>query len=201
MTDMPIKLNKKGYRVEWRNPATLEPNPLNHRRHPEHQKRVLRAALSEEGWIDPVIYNSRSKRLIDGHARAEEAIAQGIEEIPVLVVDLDEATEKRVLARHDKIGALADIDLDALGSLLDGQDDKPDLGWGELSALTQGGDVDGFFVDETAGKKKKTKQRPWARLDFPPRVWLSSRDEILERLREIKSEFGAEMDVSDEKQA
>jgi site-specific DNA-methyltransferase (adenine-specific) len=53
--------------------------------------------------------------LIDGHARQELAAD---EEIPVLVLDLDEAEAKLLLATFDPLGAMAGTDSEALAALL-----------------------------------------------------------------------------------
>src|SRR6185295_581531 len=105
---LTIKINRK-LKIQWCDPRTLTPNPRNFRRHPETQRKVLRAALEEEGWIDPVLVNKRTGHIIDGHARIDEAFWDSVPLIPVLMLDLDEATEKKVMARHDRIGALAEI--------------------------------------------------------------------------------------------
>jgi hypothetical protein len=117
---MAIKIDKARFKIQWRDPATLVPNPHNHRRHPERQRDVLRVALGDEGWLDPLIFNKRTGRLIDGHARTEEAIAQGVTEVPVIEIDVDEATERKILVRHDRIGALAELDLEVLRGNVEG---------------------------------------------------------------------------------
>jgi len=139
---MTIQIDKSRFQIQWRDPAALTPNPLNHRRHPEAQKTVLRAALNEEGWIDPVIFNIRTNRILDGHARVEEAIVAGVPAVPVLELDVDEATERKILARHDRIGALAEIDWDKLaasvGDLGDLGVSAAELGWLDVPELDLG---------------------------------------------------------------
>ena len=145
---MSIKIDPK-LKIQWRDPTSLVANPGNHRRHPERQREVLRAALGDEGWIDPVIVNRRSGRIVDGHARVEEAVAQGAAQVPVIVIDVDEQAERRIVARHDRIGALAEIDLEALGKTLTdlGDIDLGKLGWDE-SILPAGIPEDNKAVDE-----------------------------------------------------
>ena len=130
---MPIKIDKSRFIVKWADPAELAPNPNNHRLHPERQRDVLRVALGDEGWIDPVIYNKRTGHLVDGHARVEEAIAQGVVKVPVIEIDVTPATERKILVRHDRIGALAELDLEVLrGSVEKLQKEKVTLesvGW------------------------------------------------------------------------
>jgi len=56
-------------RLEWRTPEELADNPANWRQHPESQTKALAGAINEVGWAGAALYNERTKRLIDGHAR------------------------------------------------------------------------------------------------------------------------------------
>ena len=87
----------------WRNrivgftmevPEDLLANPMNPRRHPGEQRDAMRGSLDELGWIDAVIVNDTTGRMIDGHLRCEEAITEGAPVIPVLHVELDENEER-----------------------------------------------------------------------------------------------------------
>lgn len=113
----------------WRNrivgtgevaPAEIEPHLLNWRRHPTDQRRALLGALGEVGWVQPVVVNRRTGRLVDGHLRVELALQEGAETVPVVYVDLDEREERLALASLDAIAALALTDDSALSELLDG---------------------------------------------------------------------------------
>jgi DNA modification methylase len=100
-------------------PAELLAHPLNFRRHNRAQRRAMRAALRRLGWIQTVIVNRRTGRILDGHLRVEEALARGEATVPVTYVDLDPDEERLVLATFDPIGAMAAAAPDALGALLD----------------------------------------------------------------------------------
>jgi len=122
------KVTYKEKRVDWRNrivehgevdPATLVPNPRNYRRHPDRQLSALTGALDEVGWVAPVTVNRTTGRLVDGHARVELALQNGVRSVPVQYVELSEAEEAIVLATLDPISALAGQDAAALDSLLD----------------------------------------------------------------------------------
>ena len=105
--------------LELVDPATLNPNPGNWRRHPASQRQALGALLGEVGWVGTVLANRTTGNLIDGHARHEEAIARGEPNIPVTWVELTEEEERAVLALFDPLGALAQTDGPALEALLD----------------------------------------------------------------------------------
>ncbi len=92
-------------------------NPANWRRHPNVQREALRGSLDDLGWIAPVIVNQTTGFMIDGHARAEEALARGAQ-VPVAYVELTPAEEAEALAILDPIGAMATADADSLDALL-----------------------------------------------------------------------------------
>lgn len=105
-------------RLEWRSPAELAENPRNWRRHPDTQIAALTDTLAEVGWAGACLYNERTGRLIDGHARRKVALDQGTEKIPVLIGSWDEATEAKILATLDPLAAMANADKAALDALL-----------------------------------------------------------------------------------
>jgi DNA modification methylase len=109
----------KRIKLEWLNPETLKPNPMNWRTHPERQKKVLDAVLSEVGWAGVALYNKRTGHLIDGHARRDWAIKNRVE-MPVLVGEWEEKDEKKILATLDPIAAMAEQTNETLLELLDG---------------------------------------------------------------------------------
>lgn len=114
--------------TEWKNrivasgevdPKTLEPNLLNWRRHPNEQRVALEGILSEIGWVQTVVVNRNTGRLIDGHLRVLAALQKGENLIPVTWVELTEDEERIALATFDAIARLAMTDDVALGNLLD----------------------------------------------------------------------------------
>jgi DNA modification methylase len=107
-------------RLEWRSPAELAENPRNWRRHPPAQVSALSDAIGEVGWAGACLYNERTGRLIDGHARRKVALEQGCERVPVLVGSWDEAQEAKILATLDPLSAMAEADAQALEALLAG---------------------------------------------------------------------------------
>jgi len=118
-----------GYRLVP--PDQLLANPANPRRHPNAQREALRASLRSLGWIAPVVQNTRTGHLIDGHARVEEALSAGAQVVPVIDVDLSPAQEALALATFDPITAMAALDREALDSLLR----EVDTGEAALQAL------------------------------------------------------------------
>jgi ParB-like chromosome segregation protein Spo0J len=98
----------------------LPPNSKNWRKHPEEQQNALRGVLAEVGFVDALMVRELpdgSLKIVDGHLRAETTPDA---EVPVLVVDLDEAEADKVLATFDPLAAMAEPDEAQLESLLRG---------------------------------------------------------------------------------
>jgi ParB/Sulfiredoxin domain len=95
----------------------LKQHPQNWRKHPEHQRTALRGMLTEVGFASAVVaYETKDGlRIIDGHLRAETA---GADEIPVLVVDIDDAEANKLLLTMDPLSAMAETDAGLLDKLL-----------------------------------------------------------------------------------
>ncbi|MFA5693595.1 MAG: ParB N-terminal domain-containing protein, partial [Acholeplasmataceae bacterium] len=82
-------------------PHELIPNPKNWRTHPKLQEKALEGALEDIGWIQDVIVNERTGKLLDGHLRVELAKKRGEHKIPVVMVDLSEEEEELALITLD----------------------------------------------------------------------------------------------------
>lgn len=79
----------------------------------EYQK--LRRSMETFGYVEPIIWNERTGRVVGGHQRLKVLLEQGREDIEAVVVDLAEKDEKilnvllnKVKGRWD-IGRLADL--------------------------------------------------------------------------------------------
>ena len=89
----------------------------------EYQK--LRRSMETFGYVEPIIWNERTGRVVGGHQRLKVLLEQGREDIEAVVVDLEEKDEKvlnvllnKVKGRWD-IGKLADLlqELDEAGAM------------------------------------------------------------------------------------
>jgi len=101
--------------LEYRDPATLAPNPGNWKRHPPQQLRALKGLLNEVGWAGALLFNERTGRLIDGHARRRLAAGR---KVPLLIGSWSAEDERKILATLDPVGQLARPDDQALARLL-----------------------------------------------------------------------------------
>ena len=116
----------------------IKPHPLNWRTHSPQQMEATKQSI-ERGTAGNVLVNKRSGHIINGHMRYALAQAEGHATIVVDYVDVDEETEKRLLATLDSVALLSDIEPVALGTLVDGLD----LGSVDLDILIEGliGDI------------------------------------------------------------
>jgi hypothetical protein len=97
--------------------SELIPNPRNWRQHPAAQKAALQGVLAEIGFADALLARETPDglMLLDGHLRAETTADQ---EVPVLILDVDEAEANKILLTLDPLSAMAETSADHLQSLL-----------------------------------------------------------------------------------
>ena len=99
------------------NASKLTPHPQNWRKHPKEQQAAMSGILKEVGYVDALMVREHDGgyQIIDGHLRAETTPDS---EVPVLVVDLDDAEAALVLATFDPLSAMAHASAEELGVLL-----------------------------------------------------------------------------------
>lgn len=97
--------------------------PYNFRKHGKKQRAGLKAILREVGIAAALLARKLPGKgepyymLIDGHMRREE-YPPG-QEVPVLVLDIDEAEHRKLLATLDPLAAQAEVDPMALAGVLE----------------------------------------------------------------------------------
>ena len=107
----------------------------NPRRMSEAELASLRRSLRTFGPVQPVIANRRTNRIVGGHQRVKAAHAEGMHELPVVWVDLDEPSEKQLNLALNRIHGEWDEEL--LAQLIA----EPEASGADLS-------VTGFVEDE-----------------------------------------------------
>ncbi len=110
-------------------PAELASDERNWRKHPQAQRDALQAMVDAVGIVDALIARETPEglALIDGHLRRDML---DVQELPVIIVDLDEDEAGQVLATLDPIAAMAKTNQDALQELVDRV--KPPIDWGRV---------------------------------------------------------------------
>ena len=106
--------------------SQLAQNPKNFRKHPKQQADAMSEVLQRIGWADAVLARETDDglMLIDGHLRKELAPD---DEVPVLILDVDESEADVILATHDPLGEMAEVNQSMLDDLI-----------GELSTKGEG---------------------------------------------------------------
>lgn len=130
-SDQPTKAKKpiaSASSPRWKNrivghaqidPRKVVPNDMNWRQHPALQQRTMGSILDRIGWVNDLLVNRRTGKLLDGHLRLSLALERGESTVPVKYVDLSEEEELDVLLNHDLVGTLAQADAAMLRTLRD----------------------------------------------------------------------------------
>jgi len=95
----------------------LLPDPRNWRTHPQAQQDAMRGVLAEIGYADALLVRETPEGLMlcDGHLRAETTPDQ---EVPVLILDVDEAEAAKLMLTFDPLAGMAEANDEALAVLL-----------------------------------------------------------------------------------
>lgn len=124
--------------------SSVRPADYNPRKISAEQMARLKRSLTEFGFVDPIIVNSRTGNIVGGHQRVAAAEALGYETVPVVEVDLDDAKEKALNVALNKQGG--EWDFQALpGLLAEIQAGGIDL---ELTGFTQD-ELDAMIAETT----------------------------------------------------
>ncbi len=104
--------------LRWVRAGDVRANPRNWRTHPNFQRQALAAVLEEVGFADALVARELADgtlELIDGHLRAEMLPD---EQLPVLVLDVNELEADKLLASLDPLAALAQCNTEAVAALV-----------------------------------------------------------------------------------
>lgn len=94
----------------------LEPAPYNPREISDEALAGLGTSVRQFGYVQDLVWNRRTGRLVAGHQRLKVLREQGFERVEVTVVDLDDSHERalNVTLNNPKIGGEFTLDLEAL---------------------------------------------------------------------------------------
>ena len=105
--------------IEKKNPADLLPADYNPRKDlkpgdAEYEK--LKRSIEQFGYVEPVIWNQTTGRVVGGHQRLKVLMDMGMTEVDCVVVEMDEEKEKALNIALNKISG--DWDKDKLALLI-----------------------------------------------------------------------------------
>jgi hypothetical protein len=174
--------------------SELIPNPKNWRTHPVAQQDALKGILAEVGFAGAVLVrelDDGSLMLIDGHMRAETTHDQ---EIPVLILDVDEAESDKLLAIFDPIAAMAESDAHALDALLRNVDTGSEALSKMLAELAEGAGL--YSVNDTPAPELKDGDRdPFRQATFT--LHDEQFEEVESAMKKAKAEGGGNSSVNE----
>ena len=98
------------------------------------EREALKSSIAEYGMVYPVVVNDRTGRIVGGHQRVSVMKELGIEEAPVVHVDMDEEQEKRANVALNAIEA--DWDVEKLQELVHPMtaEEVQALGWTKVES-------------------------------------------------------------------
>ena len=190
---------KAPFRLEMVRAGDLADNPANWRRHPAGQVSAIRAIIRdpEVGWAAPLLYNERTGRLIDGHAR--KRIVEPEEFVPVIVGSWTEEGEKKILATLDPLAGMVEVDPAALQALLaDLALEREDFAGlrGALDELVAAAGLEAILADGRLPPEMKLLVKPpahtWVLIGIPTLRFYEVND-LVERLSAVQ---GATVGIS-----
>jgi 16S rRNA G966 N2-methylase RsmD len=97
-------------KVEYRKISELKPYPGNPRRMQKKMYEALKRSIKEFGLVDPLVVNPNNE-VIGGNQRLAALKELGVEEVPVVVVDLPKSKERALNLALNKIQGEFDIKL------------------------------------------------------------------------------------------
>ncbi len=157
------------------NPAAYNPRKDLKPGDAEYEK--LRRSIEEFGYVEPIIWNSRTGNIVGGHQRFKILVAMGYEEVDCVVLDIDEQKEKALNVALNKISGAFDIPL--LTDLL------KDIGASGFDVSLTGFDaaeMDALFKDSVvAGIREDDFDEPLpeAPLSMQGDIWLLGRHRLI----------------------
>lgn len=110
-------------KIDKINPAAYNPRKDLKPGDPDYEK--LKKSINTFGYVEPLVWNSRTGNLVGGHQRFKILLEQGLKEVDVSIVDLDLEKEKTLNLALNKISG--DWDDEKLGLLLKELTQNPDF--------------------------------------------------------------------------
>ena len=150
-----------------------EYNPRKDLKPGDEEYEKLKRSIEEFGYVEPVIWNKTTGRVVGGHQRLKVLIDLGITEVDCVVVEMDDAKEKALNIALNKISG--DWDKDKLTLLiadLQGEDfyvsltgfDPAEIDDLFKDSLKDGMHDDDFDVDEELKKDQSITEHAKFRL-------------------------------------
>lgn len=99
--------------VQYVATSSIGPNEYNPNRQSDHDFELLLKSMREDGFTQPVIVHEGSRQIVDGEHRWRAAQVLGMQEIPVVMVDMTPEQMRIATLRHNRARGSEDVELTA----------------------------------------------------------------------------------------
>lgn len=133
MTTATAKTGAASLKTAKKRIADLTPSDYNPNEMTDAELRALDASMQAFGYVEPVVWNKRSGRIVSGHQRVRCLKARGVDALDVVVVDLSDVDERTLNVGMNSISGTQEANkLEAvLQSLSEGR--RALAGWDEAA--------------------------------------------------------------------
>lgn len=100
-------------KIDYMNVDDIVPNAYNPNRQSSHEFELLCRSIEEDGFTQPCVVRISDKMIVDGEHRWRAAQSIGMEEIPVVFVEMSDAQMRIATLRHNRARGEEDISLAA----------------------------------------------------------------------------------------
>ena len=108
----------ENFASSWIEIDTIHPWEQNPRMN-DHAVDDIARSIQEFGFLNPIIVQKTSNKIIAGHTRYKASLKLGITQVPVVFADLDDTKAKAYAIADNKLGELASWDDTILIGLLE----------------------------------------------------------------------------------
>lgn len=104
----------------------VKPHPKNPRKHALLE---IEVSIDHNGWYGAITAQKSTGYILAGNGSYQAAVNQGAEKIPVIWLDVDDATAERILLADNKIADLSGYDPEKVDEILAGLEDIGGTGY------------------------------------------------------------------------
>ena len=131
-------------KIEYIDTDELKPFVGNPRDHSERNINDIERSIKLFGWTNPIIVRRSDNMIVAGHGRVEAAQHQGLEQVPIIYVDMTENDAKLYSVADNRTSETSEWDYGNLTELLAELNGLPDIDLGDSG-------FDSIEVDELIG--------------------------------------------------